>query len=861
KILPKIKKTINEQLEAKVLTRSSNSSKTSYAVAADLSEMELKKILIEKIESNKYIQRSDEQRNLYKALIDAYEFEKFILDTYGDTTTLKRRHDDADKDEEPSAGSDRGSKRRREGKEPESTSAPKEKATKTTGKSNQGSKSHQKTASKSALTEEPMQTTQDLEEPSHQEFEIGAAGDQPIVEASQHPECFQQQKKPLTPDLACKKTLPATYESIQPWISDLAKQDDSRSSFNELMDTPSLVELKFFLEEVYKATTDQLDWNNPKGKQYPHNLLKPLPLIPNSRGRHIIPFDHFINNDLEYLRGGASSRKYTTSVTKNKAADYGTLSGLKTWKADKRDGRRTLCFQRLSKNVHKKHRHPTAYGRSSTRCQKLPKEAQPHKAKYGIRMKYLPQAIWRKSNKERAAAMIQAIDKQLKTRRIMRSLEKNTIANPRGDLKAITTRSGVSYDGPPIPPPFSSLSKVVERVPEPKPTIPYPSRVNKQKLREKDDNLALKFVEIFRKLHFDLSFADALLHMPKFAIMFKSLLNNKEKLFDLADLGASINLMPLSIWEKLNLPDLTPTRMILELADRSTTRPTCIAEDGFVKVGKFHFLTDFIVVDYVVNPRVLLILKRSFLRTRCMMAIFHDMIEETMDVFMDDFSVFGDSFSSCLSHLDKMLKRCKDANLVLNWEKCHFMVKEGIVLGHKISKFEIKIDKAKVDVIAKLSHLTSVKGAENLTADHLSRLENPHQDELEKKEITETFPLETFGMIAFRGDSTTSWFADIANYHVENFIVKGMSQEAIDILTAYHNGPTGGHNGANFTAKKSLIPVLIGRLFTEMPMTWSHGMPLVNVKAKSRNVMKCLKMQFKFTRFLTFEASTLWDHS
>ncbi|GKD40531.1 reverse transcriptase domain-containing protein [Tanacetum coccineum] len=90
---------------------------------------------------------------------------------------------------------------------------------------------------------------------------------------------------------------------------------------------------------------------------------------------------------------------------------------------------------------------------------------------------------------------------------------------------------------------------------------------------------------------------------------------------------------------------------------------------------------------------------------RCMMAI-----EETMEVFMDDFSVFGDSFSSCLSHLNKMLKRCEDTNLVLNWEKCHFMVKEGIVLGHKISKSRIEVDKAKVDVIAKLPHPTSVKG-------------------------------------------------------------------------------------------------------------------------------------------------------
>ncbi|GKG03338.1 reverse transcriptase domain-containing protein, partial [Tanacetum coccineum] len=85
---------------------------------------------------------------------------------------------------------------------------------------------------------------------------------------------------------------------------------------------------------------------------------------------------------------------------------------------------------------------------------------------------------------------------------------------------------------------------------------------------------------------------------------------------------------------------------------------------------------------------------------RCMVAIFHDMIEKTMEVFMDDFLVFGDSFSSYISYLDMMLKWCEDTNLVLNWEKCHFIVKEGIVLGHKISKNGIEVDRAKVDVIA-----------------------------------------------------------------------------------------------------------------------------------------------------------------
>ncbi|GJS93798.1 reverse transcriptase domain-containing protein [Tanacetum coccineum] len=365
---------------------------------------------------------------------------------------------------------------------------------------------------------------------------------------------------------------------------------------------------------------------------------------------------------------------------------------------------------------------------------------------------------------------------------------------------------------------------------------------------------------------------------------------------------------------------------------------------------------------------------------RCMLAIFHDMVEKTMEVFMDDFSVFGNSFENCLSRLDKMLQRCEDTNLCLNWEKSHFMVKEGIVLGHKISKNGIEVDKAKVDVIAKLPDPTTVKGvrsflghaeciesfntlkrklteapiliapdwdlpfelmcdasdfaigavlgqqknkhfqpihyasktmteaqahytttekellavvyafkkfrsylvlsksivytdhsaikylfakkdakprlmrwilllqefdviirdkkrAENLAADHLSRLENPHQDKFENKEITEIFPLETLGSVALRVDSTL-WFVDFANYHAGNFIINGMSsqqknkffkdvkhyfwddpflfkicvnqvirrcvhgKEALDILEACHNGPTGGHHGANLIAKK-----------------------------------------------------------
>nr|GFB37858.1 hypothetical protein [Tanacetum cinerariifolium] len=235
------------------------------------------------------------------------------------------------------------------------------------------------------------------------------------------------------------------------------------------------------------------------------------------------------------------------------------------------------------------------------------------------------------------------------------SLPSNTVPNPREDLKSITTRSGVTLAGPSAPPPPSKEIPEVTKdtvqlstkniqppvahtqvpIDEPvvasklKSTITYPSRVTKQKLYEKDDNLALKFVEMFRNLHFKLTTtsvnenfsADILKKLPEklgdpgmFLIPYEFL--ELDECLALADLGSSINLMPLSILRKLSFPELASTQMILELADRSTTRPAGIAKDVFVKVGKFHFLTDFVVIDYVVDPLVPLILERPFLRTR-----------------------------------------------------------------------------------------------------------------------------------------------------------------------------------------------------------------------------------------------------
>ncbi|GJZ00439.1 hypothetical protein Tco_0517868 [Tanacetum coccineum] len=165
--------------------------------------------------------------------------------------------------------------------------------------------------------------------------------DQPDKETSQLPNWVSvKQQKPLLPIMIGNKTLYSIfYGPVQPWLSSLAQMEDPRESFNELMDTP--LDFSAFVMNRLKVDTLTLELLagptfelmkgscksliNPEGQQYPHDLRKPLPLIPNSRGRRVIPFDHFINNDLAYLSGGVSSRTYTTSVTKTKAADYGHI--------------------------------------------------------------------------------------------------------------------------------------------------------------------------------------------------------------------------------------------------------------------------------------------------------------------------------------------------------------------------------------------------------------------------------------------------------------------------------------------------------------------------------------------------------
>nr|GEX67075.1 reverse transcriptase domain-containing protein [Tanacetum cinerariifolium] len=414
-------------------------------------------------------------------------------------------------------------------------------------------------------------------------------------------------------------------------------------------------------------------------------------------------------------------------------------------------------------------------------------------------------------------------------------------------------------------------------------------------------------------------------------------LKGMDECLALADLGASTNLMPLSVWEGLSLPELTPTCKTLELVDRSVSKPIGIAKDVSVKVGVFHFPADFVVIDFEPDPRVPLILGRCFLKTgRALIDVhkgeltlrignqaitynldqtsryfanYNQMTANKIDIVCEEYSqevlsfsdtnasgnitlyddpivsttsptltLFGDSDFLLFEESDAFLGLKDDPNspefnpfyydpegyillleAILNTKTVKSSVDEPpevelkdlpphlkyaflegdnkfpVIIEKELRDEEksalIKVLKSHKQAIAwKLSDIQDAKerllrwvlllqefdfkvldtnGAENLAADHLSRLENPYENVLDPKEINETFPLETLSMVTFRGDSSAPWFADFENYHAGNFIVKDQviwrcvhGKEALDILVACHNGPTGGHHGANLTAKK-----------------------------------------------------------
>ncbi|GKA00147.1 reverse transcriptase domain-containing protein [Tanacetum coccineum] len=590
------------------------------------------------------------------------------------------------------------------------------------------------------------------------------------------------------------------------------------------------------------------------------------------------------------------------------------------------------------------------------------------------------------------------------------TLLSNTIPNPKGEMKAITTRSGVAYEGPSIPT-NPSPKKVVEReteetmdkeqtnfqgstahsppsvnpipIPEPdvpktlpKPNIPYPSRCNYQKSCEKASYQKEKIFQMFQDLRFDISFANALFLMPRFARTIRNLLMNKEKLLELAKIPLNENCSAMLLKKLLeNLGD--PDKFLIPL-DRSITHPKGLTEDVYVKVGKFHFPTDFVVVDFEADPRVPLILGRSFLRTgRALIDVYGeeitlrvdneaitfnldqstrysfsndvlinriDIIDEVCEEYALEFLRFSnkslgdnptltsepltsefileeikaylknDSISPEIDHADYDPEGdiCLIENLLNNdpFQLSPMDLKKGEIIKAKPSieeppelglkdlpshleyayleendKLPVIIPKGlkdnETEALLKVlkSHkraiawkITDIK-ARPMT--HLLEKETPFVfskdciDAFEtlKKKLTEApilvvpdwnlpfelmcdasdFAIETLGVIS---SGSTPWFADFANFHAGNFIIKGMTtqqkkkffkdvkhyfwddpylfricadqiirrcvhgQEANDILKACHEGPIGGHHSANLTARK---------VFDAGPFPSSHG--------------------------------------
>ncbi|GJT97582.1 hypothetical protein Tco_1093100 [Tanacetum coccineum] len=284
------------------------------------------------MERNKSYDIADHKRELYDALVKSYQINKDLFDSYSEVFSLKRNRDDKDKDRDPSTRSDRGTKRRKSSKDAESSRDSRSKDKKSSSTSKDDSQSQHESSGKFAHAEEPNHT------------EVTKA------------DWFKKPKRPPTPDPDWNKRQQVEFRPPQIWISQVARAEEPPTSFDELNDTSfdfsafvmnrlkilnmtqeilvgpafnllkgtckSITELKYHLEECSKATTEQLDRHNPENKPYPYDLKKPLPLIQDHQGRQIIPKDYFINKDLEYLKGGDLSRRYSTSVKKTKAATY-----------------------------------------------------------------------------------------------------------------------------------------------------------------------------------------------------------------------------------------------------------------------------------------------------------------------------------------------------------------------------------------------------------------------------------------------------------------------------------------------------------------------------------------------------------
>nr|GEV87382.1 hypothetical protein [Tanacetum cinerariifolium] len=279
---PVIKSTITESLEDIVLAKFSSQPQSTYKAVTSLTEFELKKILIHKMEKSQSNLTANEHKELYKALVNSYNIDKDLFLVYGKVVSLKRGREDKDKDEDPLARSDQWMKKRNTSKDAKSSKGLKSKESKSTSSSKGTTCSQPKSSSKSAQAKKLIHTVDDTK--------------------------VQQ-----------------TYVINHLKIDNLTQDYLVGPVFNILKGTcRSHVELEYNIKECYKAVTDLLYWNNPEGKEYPFNLSKPLSLIMD-QGCQVVPVDYFINNDLKYLRGGSSNKKYTTSTTKTKAVKYDIL--------------------------------------------------------------------------------------------------------------------------------------------------------------------------------------------------------------------------------------------------------------------------------------------------------------------------------------------------------------------------------------------------------------------------------------------------------------------------------------------------------------------------------------------------------
>nr|GEX97549.1 retrovirus-related Pol polyprotein from transposon TNT 1-94 [Tanacetum cinerariifolium] len=309
---PVIDRNITKSLEVVVLVKSSSQPKSAYEATTSLSEYEFTKILLDKMEESKSHLRADYKREIYDAVVKSYNTEKDLFETYGEVFTLKMNQNKKDKDQDPSARSDRGTKRRKSSKEVESQKDQRSKEGKSSRSFKDTSCSHHNSSGKSAYAEEPSHTVDDFGVQKNQEFDTDNSKEQPEDEATPKNDYVtaRVEKPPTSFDELMDTPIDlSTFFMNRLNITNVTQELLVGLAFNLLKGTcKNLTELEYHFEECSKAGTELLDWHKPEGEPYLFNLHKPFSLILDHRGRQVIPQDYFINNDLEYLKGGSLSR-------------------------------------------------------------------------------------------------------------------------------------------------------------------------------------------------------------------------------------------------------------------------------------------------------------------------------------------------------------------------------------------------------------------------------------------------------------------------------------------------------------------------------------------------------------------------